>query len=1319
MEQAWGPRKSTRAQGESAPGGSSKLVQLQRQSSATGPALATLMNSSGSVLSQTSTLSTLSNNGPMISGGALDFGSRADALNTSISSKSGTPGSSGLSSVGGGISGTGITGPGAGSSIAGSTNIISSGQTVHPLHFNWVFWFMHRTPGSKILNYESSMKKIATFGSVEDFWAVYSHLKRPHDLPNVSDYHLFKQGVRPVWEDATNINGGKWIVRLKKGLASRYWENLVMAVIGDQFDVGSEICGIVLSIRGGEDILSLWNQSAHEGRINLKIRYIIYGYTDDRVPSPKALYQSQHTMTSTTRDLLPPVISFFLSNKSGNNNSSNGDSNDVRAHLNRIPRSTWLRMGSECHNASFASEIAAVTVPKPSPSASLAAAKAAEIGPPLTLDNGLPKIIQTIQRQRQIRESSGTTSDVDPQEHDLLWDLFFICRDHFRSEGIRSSNNGRKNTEQSLPWQLQFLKAACPEVTVFASMDMFLQYGPKHGFADRDLPTNLMQVLDYDWRSSSVPARRAVLALIQTMIVSRRFIKTSISGGNETSITGIHKPMSGLGIGYDAGSTEEKSAAISEAEEGDFDRDCRQLASTLTEMCAALEIFFETESGRSLPKLRALYHQEVLADIKAHSKPGHGVKRAGVDGGMAGLDPSDPLSTHKRHKGSSRNEKTSDSPTPSMDITATTTGIVLQDQTLRISSQLVELAQKNTHGAPSAFTMTVDQQQAKLSNPLWSPILQQNYMPHLPGSYRAQALTESERWLSVLTHMDGTVFSERLVELFRAFYPSDQKFLFDQTWIEFMCWEGAGGRERGTEDELVYAADAFERAKLYTIHGMRAQRGIKAGEFVMDAIMGALVSMVIKPEESSTYLEPGTKKWTEPIQDKIQESTNKHSPAGIKTATVGHPGGPSRPPTTGASTQFSGFSSAALGGTKKRKGLYNRRMSPFYATLYMFQPHRIVDRVRGVLYLDPEDVVESTTSQDAEPPLKPAETAVNLSRKDVRAGKKNANPRHDGSRPHNKYIINGVNVADPAIQKIIYSRLTKGPILRPQDKQATATRTAAAIVIDQQGVKIQIALQKVKEGKSLVVEDYRVVMLKTKYGLNDLPKSKRSPPEVIPAEHDIRMDVDVDPLPPPPEPEAEAQPIASEESETHTTGGTESVEIEEQRSKETNVDSRVWMGETALDQEVQLAQQAEASRNVCNAPFRVLMFILQYLTRSNQSGMLDAWIGDALSGTAYSLRIHYFEWALLTMLVPSPISKVVSPAAPTGAKYGMNGESETPLKDEILRLLEVLISHTGIGHEPIKTAFTNVLNAYMLSVPQAPIPDDPYWASVKRLLEKH
>lgn len=52
-----------------------------------------------------------------------------------------------------------------------------------------------------------------------------------------------------MWEDGANKAGGKWIVRLKKGLASRCWENLILAILGEQFMVGEEICGAVISIR--------------------------------------------------------------------------------------------------------------------------------------------------------------------------------------------------------------------------------------------------------------------------------------------------------------------------------------------------------------------------------------------------------------------------------------------------------------------------------------------------------------------------------------------------------------------------------------------------------------------------------------------------------------------------------------------------------------------------------------------------------------------------------------------------------------------------------------------------------------------------------------------------------------------------------------------------------------------------------------------------------------------------------------------------------------------------------------------------------------
>jgi translation initiation factor 4E len=137
------------------------------------------------------------------------------------------------------------------------------------LKSTWVVWY--RPPTAKNVDYEKSIQSISRFGTAQEFWKVYSHLKRPSSLPSVSDYHVFKQGIRPVWEDNENKKGGKWIMRLKKGVADRYWEDLLLALVGDQFmDAGDEFCGFVLSVRSGEDVFSIWTKS--DGVKNIKIR---------------------------------------------------------------------------------------------------------------------------------------------------------------------------------------------------------------------------------------------------------------------------------------------------------------------------------------------------------------------------------------------------------------------------------------------------------------------------------------------------------------------------------------------------------------------------------------------------------------------------------------------------------------------------------------------------------------------------------------------------------------------------------------------------------------------------------------------------------------------------------------------------------------------------------------------------------------------------------------------------------------------------------------------------------------------------------------
>lgn len=102
---------------------------------------------------------------------------------------------------------------------------------ITPLSLNssWTFWYLirHGSRAVQAANYEHALHPIATIGTAEEFWSVYGHLKRPSDLPSNADYQFFRMGIKPVWEDEENATGGKWIIRLKKGLINRLWEHLV------------------------------------------------------------------------------------------------------------------------------------------------------------------------------------------------------------------------------------------------------------------------------------------------------------------------------------------------------------------------------------------------------------------------------------------------------------------------------------------------------------------------------------------------------------------------------------------------------------------------------------------------------------------------------------------------------------------------------------------------------------------------------------------------------------------------------------------------------------------------------------------------------------------------------------------------------------------------------------------------------------------------------------------------------------------------------------------------------------------------------------
>ena len=98
---------------------------------------------------------------------------------------------------------------------------------------------------------------------MEGFWVCYFHFARVSSMPNPTNLHFFKESIQPLWEDPGNRSGGKWIIRMNKAVSGRFWEDLVLALVGDQLDYGDDVCGIMLSVHFGEDILSVWNSQGN------------------------------------------------------------------------------------------------------------------------------------------------------------------------------------------------------------------------------------------------------------------------------------------------------------------------------------------------------------------------------------------------------------------------------------------------------------------------------------------------------------------------------------------------------------------------------------------------------------------------------------------------------------------------------------------------------------------------------------------------------------------------------------------------------------------------------------------------------------------------------------------------------------------------------------------------------------------------------------------------------------------------------------------------------------------------------------------------
>ncbi|CEP03151.1 EIF-4F 25 kDa subunit [Plasmodiophora brassicae] len=165
-----------------------------------------------------------------------------------------------------------------------------SGADLHPLQSPWTLWY-YQAPANGSHSggsgeWEQNLTAVGSFETVEGFWGYYRNAIWPSCIDFKSNYHLFKKGIQPMWEDPANEKGGKWVWAILSQL-DKYWDNLVLGLIGEAIDpTGDEVCGAVISRRRAADRISVWNRTSDNKDLIMNLGKAIKKAVIDEVEHP-------------------------------------------------------------------------------------------------------------------------------------------------------------------------------------------------------------------------------------------------------------------------------------------------------------------------------------------------------------------------------------------------------------------------------------------------------------------------------------------------------------------------------------------------------------------------------------------------------------------------------------------------------------------------------------------------------------------------------------------------------------------------------------------------------------------------------------------------------------------------------------------------------------------------------------------------------------------------------------------------------------------------------------------------------------------------
>ena len=108
------------------------------------------------------------------------------------------------------------------------------------------------------------MRLVLSVSTLGELVGLYARLKKPKEMLGGCETFFFRKGVKPLWEDKENLNGGCLFLHIKKTFSNRIWENLLCSVVAEHSPELKKVNGIIMRVLPLEVVFFVWTKEVNK-----------------------------------------------------------------------------------------------------------------------------------------------------------------------------------------------------------------------------------------------------------------------------------------------------------------------------------------------------------------------------------------------------------------------------------------------------------------------------------------------------------------------------------------------------------------------------------------------------------------------------------------------------------------------------------------------------------------------------------------------------------------------------------------------------------------------------------------------------------------------------------------------------------------------------------------------------------------------------------------------------------------------------------------------------------------------------------------------